>query len=89
VGSVASIRRYRSVFRDPTVIPEERLAYQEHARTSLRKALHFLRHELGSDVVVRRGDEEVGINREPCRCEVVEGCSRTAATGVEDADAWR
>jgi hypothetical protein len=46
VGSVASIRRYRSV-SVPTVVPEERLVYQEHARTSLRKALHFLRHELG------------------------------------------
>jgi hypothetical protein len=38
---------------------------------------------------VRRGDEEVGINRKLCRCEVVEGRSRTAASGVEDADAWR
>jgi DNA-binding SARP family transcriptional activator/TolB-like protein len=47
-------------------------ADQEHARTSLRKALHFLRHELGPDVIVSRGDEEVGIDRARCRCDVVE-----------------
>ncbi len=45
---------------------------QEHARTTLRKALHFLRQELGPDVLVSRGDEEVGINWDRCRCDVVE-----------------
>jgi DNA-binding SARP family transcriptional activator/TolB-like protein len=46
-------------------------ADQEHARTSLRKALHFLRHELGPGVVVSRGDEEVGVERDRCRCDAV------------------
>jgi DNA-binding SARP family transcriptional activator/TolB-like protein len=43
----------------------------EHARTSLRKALHFLRQDLGSEVVVSRGDEEVGLDRERCWCDAV------------------
>ena len=71
------------------LIPEERLAYQEHAEPHCARRCTFFGTRLGSDVVVRRWDEEVGIYREPCRCEVVEGCFRTAASGVEDADAWR
>src|SRR6185437_1097711 len=34
-------------------------ADQEHARTSLRKSLHFLRRALGDDAILSRGDEEV------------------------------
>ena len=37
---------------------------QEHARGALRQALRFLRRVLGDGVVVTRGDEEVGIDRE-------------------------
>ncbi|MBA3496693.1 MAG: tetratricopeptide repeat protein [Gemmatimonadales bacterium] len=33
---------------------------QEHARAALRRALYFLRAELGAEVVSGRGDEEVG-----------------------------
>src|SRR5215218_8028019 len=33
---------------------------QEHARAALRRALYFLRAELGAEVVAGRGDEEVG-----------------------------
>ena len=34
---------------------------QEHGRAALRKALYFLRQSLGDEVVVNRGDEEVGL----------------------------
>jgi DNA-binding SARP family transcriptional activator len=34
---------------------------QEHGRAALRKALHTIRHVLGDDVIVSRGDEEVGV----------------------------
>ena len=37
---------------------------QEHARGALRQALRFIRRELGNGVVVTRGEEEVGIDRE-------------------------
>ncbi|HEY6826623.1 MAG TPA: BTAD domain-containing putative transcriptional regulator [Gemmatimonadaceae bacterium] len=35
---------------------------QEHARAALRKALHALRQVVGDDVVVTRGDEEIGVS---------------------------
>ncbi|HEX9608251.1 MAG TPA: hypothetical protein VF962_13555, partial [Gemmatimonadaceae bacterium] len=35
---------------------------QEAARNALRQAVHRLRHELGADVVVSRGADELGIN---------------------------
>jgi DNA-binding SARP family transcriptional activator len=34
---------------------------QDHARAALRRSLHFLRSELGSEVLAGRGDEEVGV----------------------------
>ena len=45
-------------------------ADQEHARTALRKAVHFLRHELGPGVVLSRGDEEIGLAEEDIWCDV-------------------
>ena len=44
---------------------------QEHARAALRQALHVLRGALGSDVVVTRGDEEIGLDFGRLRCDVV------------------
>jgi len=41
-----------------------------HARNALRQALHGLRHALGDDVLIARGDEEVGLEAERCRCDV-------------------
>lgn len=35
---------------------------QEHARAALRQALHVLRTALGADVVVTRGDDDIGID---------------------------
>jgi DNA-binding SARP family transcriptional activator/TolB-like protein len=43
----------------------------EHARAALRRALYFLRHEVGDGVLVGRGDEEVGIAPEGCTCDAV------------------
>jgi len=44
---------------------------QEHARAALRQALHVLRGALGSDVVITRGDEEIGLDFGRLWCDVV------------------
>jgi serine/threonine-protein kinase len=44
---------------------------QEHARTSLRKSLHFLRHALGEDAIVSRGDEEIAVDFRRLSCDAV------------------
>ncbi|HEX9346824.1 MAG TPA: tetratricopeptide repeat protein [Gemmatimonadales bacterium] len=44
---------------------------QEHARAALRQALHVLRGGLGGEVVVTRGDEEVGLDFARLWCDVV------------------
>ncbi len=45
---------------------------QEHARAALRQALHGLRHALGEGVLVSRGDEDIGLDAEQIRCDVLE-----------------
>lgn len=60
-------------------------ADRHHARTALRKALHFLRRDLGPEVVANRGDEELGIADEVVWCDVREFERRLAAG--RDADA--
>ncbi len=42
---------------------------QEHARAALRRALYFLRSELGSQVLAGRGDEEVGVAEGEVWCD--------------------
>jgi DNA-binding SARP family transcriptional activator len=42
---------------------------QEHARAALRRALYFLRSELGSEALAGRGDEEVGVAEEELWCD--------------------
>ncbi len=42
---------------------------QDHARTSLRKALHILRRALGDDVILSRGDEEVAVDFQHVSCD--------------------
>src|SRR5689334_8280264 len=42
---------------------------QEHARSSLRNALHVLRRLLGEDAIISRGDEEIAVDRELIRCD--------------------
>lgn len=43
---------------------------EEHARAALRRALYFLRAELGAEVVTGRGEEEVGVSEEVLWCDV-------------------
>jgi DNA-binding SARP family transcriptional activator/TolB-like protein len=54
-------------------------ADKHHARTALRKAIHFLRHEIGPEVVASRGDEELGIVEEVVWCDVREFDRRLAS----------
>jgi len=42
---------------------------QEHARAALRRALYFLRAQLGPEVVAGRGDDEVGVPEESLWCD--------------------
>jgi eukaryotic-like serine/threonine-protein kinase len=44
---------------------------QQHARASLRKAVHALRHALGEGVVIARGDEELAIDDARLWCDAV------------------
>src|SRR2546421_8854893 len=53
---------------------------QEHARAALRQALHGLRHALGDGVLVARADEDIGIDAEQIRCDVLE-FERAAESG--------
>ena len=45
---------------------------QARARHALNQALHFLRARLGSEVVVARGAEEIGIDPEHVRCDALQ-----------------
>ncbi len=42
---------------------------QAHARAALRRALYFLRAELGAEVIEGRGEEEIGIRDEALWCD--------------------
>src|SRR6058998_349669 len=53
---------------------------QEHARAALRQALHGLRHALGDGVLVTRADEDIGLDAEQIRCDVLE-FERAAESG--------
>jgi DNA-binding SARP family transcriptional activator len=44
----------------------------EHARGALRQAVRFLRAALGADVVINRGEEEIGVNPEALQCDATE-----------------
>jgi DNA-binding SARP family transcriptional activator len=65
--SVASPRRFH---RRDTLLglfwPE---LDQEHARAALRRALYFLRAQLGPHVVAGRGDDEIGVPEEVLWCD--------------------
>jgi DNA-binding SARP family transcriptional activator len=45
---------------------------QEHARAALRRALYFLRAQLGPAAVAGRGDDEVGVPQEALWCDAAE-----------------
>jgi DNA-binding SARP family transcriptional activator len=44
----------------------------QHARQALNRAIYVLRHALGADVLVTRGDDEVRVVEERLRCDVVQ-----------------
>jgi DNA-binding SARP family transcriptional activator/TolB-like protein/Tfp pilus assembly protein PilF len=56
---------------------------EEHARGSLRQAVRFLRRELGHDVVVSRGDEEIGIDAAHLGCDAVAFEAAVASRDIE------
>src|SRR2546426_9919169 len=58
---------------------------QEHARAALRQALHVVRDALGADVIVTRGDEEVGLDFERIWCDVVAFDAVVAAEQFDEA----
>jgi len=58
---------------------------QEHARAALRQALHVVRSALGADVVVTRGDEEIGLNDDHLWCDVVAFDEAIAAQQFSEA----
>src|SRR5437867_4953634 len=58
---------------------------QEHARAALRQALHVLRGALGAAVVVTRGDEEIGLDRDQLWCDVVAFDAAIAADRCDEA----
>jgi serine/threonine-protein kinase len=58
---------------------------QDQARNALRQAVHRLRHELGPDVVVGRGADELGINPRALSSDVVEFEDALAAGQIVEA----
>jgi len=58
---------------------------QEHARAALRQALHVVRDGLGADVILTRGDEEVGLDFERIWCDVVAFDRAVAAGQLHEA----
>src|SRR5216683_1756307 len=58
---------------------------QEHARAALRQALHVVRSALGTDVVMTRGDEEIGLNGDHLWCDVVAFDEAIAAQQFSEA----
>jgi DNA-binding SARP family transcriptional activator len=54
-------------------------------RNSLRQALHFLRRVIGDDVIVSRGETEIGINRDLLWCDAVAFVNLLDARATDDA----
>jgi serine/threonine-protein kinase len=58
---------------------------QEHARAALRQALHVLRAALGRDVVLTRGDDEIGLDASRLWTDVVAFDAAAATDRCTDA----
>jgi len=58
---------------------------EERARAALRQSLYFLRRSLGDEVVLTRGDEEIGLDPELLVCDVREFERRLEAAEEEAA----
>jgi DNA-binding SARP family transcriptional activator len=57
----------------------------ERARHSLRQALHVLRRGLGRDVFIRRGDDDLSVNRETLACDAAAFEARLDEAQLEPA----
>lgn len=57
----------------------------EHARNALSQAAHFLRRSLGREVLVSRGDEELGLDWAAVWCDAVAFKEALAASRPTDA----
>ncbi len=55
----------------------------EHARGALRRSLYFLRRGCGDDVIIARGDDEVGIRPDALWCDVT-ACEAAITAGRHD-----
>jgi DNA-binding SARP family transcriptional activator len=60
-------------------------ADQDHARASLRKALHALRRALGDDSILSRGDEEVAVDFQYVFCDAAAFDVSLSANRLEEA----
>jgi DNA-binding SARP family transcriptional activator/tetratricopeptide (TPR) repeat protein len=60
-------------------------ADDEHARSALRQALHFLRHAVGENILASRGDDEIGVAPGSLWCDAV--AFEEALTAGSDAEA--
>lgn len=58
---------------------------EEKARNSLRQAVHQLRRALGEEVIVGRGAEELGVDRDRLWCDAVAFSEALAAGRLEEA----
>jgi len=58
---------------------------QERARQALRQALHVVRRSVGSDVIVARGDEEIGVDHTRAWCDAFALEEAIAAGRAADA----
>lgn len=60
-------------------------ADEAHARTSLRNALHVLRHSLGEAAITSRGDDEIAINSALVWCDAVAFEGKATSESAEGA----
>lgn len=60
-------------------------ADEAHARRALNQALHYLRGVLGADVLVTRGDDEVGLDHTRFHCDVLRVRELLAHDRLEEA----
>jgi DNA-binding SARP family transcriptional activator len=58
---------------------------QEHARSSLRKALHILRRALGDHTIVSRGNEEIAVDFKGIFCDATVFDASLKASRLEEA----
>jgi len=81
-----AVARPRGFHRRDTIVgmfwPE---TGQDQARNALRQAVHRLRHELGADVIVSRGADELGIDSSALSADVVEFEDALGAGKVAEA----